>query len=77
MKDGDKRFWDVKFCVSAGTNNDWAMYVAPSAWPNDVVADFGNKLPEELARGLVQLLDLRAEFPEDGPIDVLQRKWRE
>ncbi len=77
MKDGEHRHAHLKFCIRAGQNDDWAMYMAPGDWPDSQVAAWGSKVPEELAVGLVKLMDVRVEFPEGSPIDILKREWRD
>ncbi len=77
MKDGEKRYWHVKFCISAGQKDDWAMYIAPGEWDDARVAQWGDKITKDLAIALVKLMDLRVEFRDESPIDVLQREWRD
>lgn len=42
----------LKVVAVVGENNDWAAYLGPTDWPDDMVAEQGDKIPKEAAEQL-------------------------
>lgn len=57
IKDGD--VCPLKIVAVAGHNNDWAAYIGPSHWSDDMVANSGDKVTEEQAKLFAYLFQLR------------------
>lgn len=54
LRDGTQVTCPVRFVASAGTNNDWAMYMGWSHWDDHMIARQGDKVRESTARAIIE-----------------------
>ena len=56
IEQGTKVTIPVRFVVSAGDNDDWAVYMGWSNWTDEQIAKEGSKVSEKLGCALVEHL---------------------
>ena len=72
LESGEKVVIPVRFVASAGTNNDWAMYMGWSSWTDQEIASGGDKIGKDEATAII-----RATASLDDRLDqFLQRHYR-
>ena len=59
-----------KIAVANGYDNDYAMYIGPSEWSDEMVLEAGQKLPSNLG----QLLALELPFLEEQRFNRTYRR---
>lgn len=76
MQSGEKIKVPFKFIVSRGYADDWAMYYGPDSWTDNEVASGGDKLLEEHARMVLNVIAPAKDYLPDGLMDLRNLAYR-